>query len=118
MLTQQEIALDDLMADPSQPRKTFEPDAIKRLAASVAVRGVLMPLRVLRDEETRLLADRHGRKPVAGGQDRRAEDGAVPGHGRPAGMKPICSPIGSSKTPAARICGRWSWPGEWPGSRR
>jgi ParB family chromosome partitioning protein len=45
-----EIALEELMADPSQPRKTFLDDEISRLAASVAARGVLQPLRVIRDE--------------------------------------------------------------------
>jgi ParB family chromosome partitioning protein len=46
-----EIGLDELMADPSQPRKTFIDEEIARLAASVAARGVLQPLRVIRDEQ-------------------------------------------------------------------
>ncbi len=45
------IALDELMADPSQPRKTFIDEEIQRLAASIAARGVLQPLRVIRDEQ-------------------------------------------------------------------
>jgi ParB family chromosome partitioning protein len=45
-----EIAVDKLMPDPSQPRKTFLDDEISRLAASIAARGILQPLRVLRDE--------------------------------------------------------------------
>jgi ParB family transcriptional regulator, chromosome partitioning protein len=44
-----EIAVDELMPDPSQPRKTFLDDEISRLAASVAARGILQPLRVIRD---------------------------------------------------------------------
>jgi ParB family transcriptional regulator, chromosome partitioning protein len=46
-----EIAIDELMADPSQPRKTFVKEAIDRLAASIRARGIQQPLRVLRDEE-------------------------------------------------------------------
>src|SRR5947209_1378861 len=45
-----EIAVEELMPDPSQPRKTFLDDEISRLAASVAARGILQPLRVIRDE--------------------------------------------------------------------
>jgi ParB family chromosome partitioning protein len=45
------IALADLMPDPSQPRKTFLDEEIQRLAASIAARGVLQPLRVIRDEQ-------------------------------------------------------------------
>jgi ParB family chromosome partitioning protein len=46
-----EISVDELMPDPSQPRKTFPDDEIARLAASVAARGILQPLRVIRDEQ-------------------------------------------------------------------
>ncbi len=46
-----EIAADQLMADPTQPRKHFEAEALQRLAASLAARGVLQPLRVIRDAE-------------------------------------------------------------------
>ena len=45
------IALAELMPDPSQPRKTFLDEEIQRLAASIAARGVLQPLRVIRDEQ-------------------------------------------------------------------
>lgn len=51
--TLQRIAIDELMPDPSQPRKTFLREELDRLAASIAARGVLLPLRVLRDEERR-----------------------------------------------------------------
>jgi ParB family chromosome partitioning protein len=51
--TLQRIAIDELTPDPSQPRKTFIREEIERLAASIAARGVLLPLRVLRDEERR-----------------------------------------------------------------
>ena len=49
--TLQRIAIDELMPDPSQPRKTFIREEIERLAASIGARGILLPLRVLRDEE-------------------------------------------------------------------
>jgi ParB family chromosome partitioning protein len=45
------VAIDQLMADPTQPRKIFEADAIGRLATSIAARGIQIPLRVLRDDE-------------------------------------------------------------------
>lgn len=44
------IPLNELLVDPSQPRKTFLADEIARLAASIRARGVLQPLRVSRDE--------------------------------------------------------------------
>jgi ParB family chromosome partitioning protein len=45
------VGIDELMPDPTQPRKTFPKEEIDRLAASIAARGVLQPLRVLRDEQ-------------------------------------------------------------------
>jgi ParB family transcriptional regulator, chromosome partitioning protein len=45
------IPLAELMPDPSQPRKTFLDEEVSRLAASIAARGVLQPLRVIRDEQ-------------------------------------------------------------------
>jgi len=45
-----EIAVEKLMPDPSQPRKTFIEDEISRLADSIRARGILQPLRVLRDD--------------------------------------------------------------------
>lgn len=44
------IPIEELTPDPGQPRKTFLKDEIERLAASVAARGILSPLRVRRDE--------------------------------------------------------------------
>jgi ParB family transcriptional regulator, chromosome partitioning protein len=46
-----EIGIDEVMPDPAQPRKTFPPEEIDRLAASIAGRGLLLPLRIRRDEE-------------------------------------------------------------------
>jgi ParB family chromosome partitioning protein len=45
------VEIGQLMPDPTQPRKTFLKEEIERLAASIAARGVLQPLRVVRDEE-------------------------------------------------------------------
>ena len=51
MLELLNVGIDQLMPDPTQPRKTFEADALGRLAASLAARGILQPLRVLWDSE-------------------------------------------------------------------
>ena len=45
------VAVEELLPDPTQPRKTFLPEEIERLAASIRARGILMPLRILRDEK-------------------------------------------------------------------
>jgi ParB family chromosome partitioning protein len=45
------VEVDRLMPDPTQPRKQFIMDEINRLAASIATRGVLQPLRIAWDEE-------------------------------------------------------------------
>lgn len=49
--TLREIGIDQLMPDPTQPRKAFLAEEIDRLAASIKARGVLTPLRVAFDEE-------------------------------------------------------------------
>lgn len=45
------LGVDELMPDPAQPRQSFLPEEIDRLAASIRARGLLQPLRVLRDDE-------------------------------------------------------------------
>jgi ParB family chromosome partitioning protein len=42
-----------LSPDPTQPRKTFLKEEIDRMAASIAARGILQPLRIRRDAEGR-----------------------------------------------------------------
>lgn len=42
------------MVDPNQPRRVWVQPEIDRLAASIAARGVLQPLRVVRDNERKL----------------------------------------------------------------
>ena len=46
-----DVLLDELMADPNQPRQVWVQSEIDRLAASIAARGVLQPLRVMWDKE-------------------------------------------------------------------
>ena len=55
-MTSQQVLLlevDALMPDPTQPRRTFLPEEINRLADSIKARGVLSPLRVALDEDRR-----------------------------------------------------------------
>lgn len=44
-----DIACDELMPDPTQPRKSFLAAEIEKLAASIAARGLLQPVRVMWD---------------------------------------------------------------------
>ena len=46
------IPVDRIMADPDQPRKEFDPEALNRLAESLKSRGQLQPIRVRWSEET------------------------------------------------------------------
>jgi ParB family chromosome partitioning protein len=48
--TYQDIDVSALMPDPTQPRKTWIPEEIQRLAESITARGVLQPLRVMWDD--------------------------------------------------------------------
>lgn len=41
-----EMLLENIIPDPEQPRKEFDPGAIERLAESIKARGILQPLRV------------------------------------------------------------------------
>jgi len=54
------VGIDELMPDPTQPRKTFLKEEIERLAASIQARGVLLPLRVARDHERECWRIVHG----------------------------------------------------------
>jgi ParB family transcriptional regulator, chromosome partitioning protein len=46
-----EIGIDEVMPDPGQPRKSFPPEEIDRMAVSIDRRGLLLPIRVRRDDE-------------------------------------------------------------------
>src|SRR5437660_651825 len=41
-----EMLLENIIADPDQPRKEFDEGAIERLSESIKARGLLQPLRV------------------------------------------------------------------------
>lgn len=44
-----EIPLDDIYANPNQPRKIFDADALQELSASIKANGVIMPIVVNKD---------------------------------------------------------------------
>jgi ParB family transcriptional regulator, chromosome partitioning protein len=46
-----EVPVNELMVDPNQPRRVWVPSELDRLATSIAARGILQPLRVIRDGE-------------------------------------------------------------------
>lgn len=45
------IAVDEIYPDPSQPRQAFDKEDLERMAASIAARGILQPLRVRLDDQ-------------------------------------------------------------------
>src|SRR6187397_2576163 len=44
--TAKEIRLDRIEADPRQPRRTFDPDRLEELTASIRQEGILQPIAV------------------------------------------------------------------------
>ncbi len=46
-----ELSLNDVYANPNQPRKIFDEKALNELAASIKVNGVIMPIVVNKDED-------------------------------------------------------------------
>jgi ParB family transcriptional regulator, chromosome partitioning protein len=46
-----QVPVGELMVDPNQPRRVWVQSELDRLAASIAARGILQPLRVMRDTE-------------------------------------------------------------------
>ena len=46
-----ELSLDEVYANPNQPRKIFDEKALNELAASIKVNGVIMPIVVNKDED-------------------------------------------------------------------
>jgi ParB family transcriptional regulator, chromosome partitioning protein len=61
-----QIRLSDLVPDPFQPRKTFRPEAIRDLAASIEQHGILQPLLV----RPLLGPDGHGKYYIVAGERR------------------------------------------------
>ena len=50
-----EISLDEIYANPNQPRKIFEPKALDELASSIKANGVIMPIVLNKDEDGRYM---------------------------------------------------------------
>jgi len=45
------ISIDDIFPNPDQPRKNFEPESLKELAASINLHGIISPLIVVRRKD-------------------------------------------------------------------
>ncbi len=56
------IQLDRIHPDPSQPRRTFDPDRLEELAASIRVEGVLQPIVVRLDADNDRYVIVHGER--------------------------------------------------------
>ncbi|MBS7346704.1 MAG: ParB/RepB/Spo0J family partition protein [Candidatus Sacchiramonaceae bacterium] len=52
----QELPLSEVMADPEQPRRYFDEDALQDLANSVKIHGVLQPIVVVKNKDKKLSA--------------------------------------------------------------
>lgn len=57
-----EIALDRIVPDPEQPRRTFDPDRLEELAASIRAEGVLQPIVVRYDADADRYVIVHGER--------------------------------------------------------
>lgn len=57
-----EIALDRIIPDPDQPRRTFDPDRLEELAASIRAEGVLQPIVVRYDAAADTYVIVHGER--------------------------------------------------------
>jgi ParB family transcriptional regulator, chromosome partitioning protein len=66
-----EMLLSNIVPDPTQPRKEFDPEAIERLAESIRAKGLLQPLRVRWDaglgKHVILVGERRYRAAIAAG---------------------------------------------------
>jgi ParB family chromosome partitioning protein len=56
------IALDRIVADPEQPRRTFDPDRLEELADSIRQQGILQPIVVRYEEADDLYVIVHGER--------------------------------------------------------
>lgn len=56
------VAIDRIHPDPSQPRRTFDPDRLDELAASIGVEGVLQPIVVRFDADNDRYVIVHGER--------------------------------------------------------
>lgn len=62
LATAKEIRLERIAADPDQPRRTFDPERLAELAASIQREGVLQPIAVRYDVERDLYIVIHGER--------------------------------------------------------
>jgi ParB family transcriptional regulator, chromosome partitioning protein len=62
LTTAKEIRLDRIEADPEQPRRTFDPDRLDELTASVRREGVLQPIAVRYDGDRDIYVVVHGER--------------------------------------------------------
>ncbi len=62
MPTAKEIRLDRIVADPDQPRRTFDPVRLEELATSITLEGVLQPIVVRYDEPNDIYVIVHGER--------------------------------------------------------
>lgn len=60
--TAKEIRLERIEADPNQPRRTFDPERLEELAASIRREGVLQPIAVRYDVERDVYVVIHGER--------------------------------------------------------
>ena len=60
--TAKEIRLDRIVGDPAQPRRTFDPDKLEELTASIRAEGVLQPVVVRYDTERDTYVIVHGER--------------------------------------------------------
>ena len=60
--TAKEIRLERIEADPDQPRRTFDPDRLEELAASIRREGMLQPIAVRYDADRDVYVVVHGER--------------------------------------------------------
>jgi ParB family chromosome partitioning protein len=60
--TAKEIRLERIVADPDQPRRTFDPERLEELAASIRQEGILQPIAVRYDPEQDTYIVIHGER--------------------------------------------------------
>ena len=71
-----EVDIEEVSANPLQPRMKFDPESIEELARSIKESGVIQPLLVVPEGET--LQDHRRGTAMAGGPEGRAEKNPCP----------------------------------------
>ncbi len=67
--TAKEIRLDRIVADPDQPRRTFDPDRLAELTASIQREGILQPIAVRYDAGRDIYVVIHGERRLRASRD-------------------------------------------------